>query len=621
MPARRWFRNLVARRSPRPAPRKFFARLWVEPLEDRLAPTVNAWQGASADWTANPATNWSLHHVPVAGEQVQISNGATVTHSVNGAAGGDEVALLTVNGGSGLVLSGGSIMDDGALDDSGGSFQLAGGALVGAAVTSASNVTATGFSSTLTNVSIAGTLDMRAASATVRVSGALKLPGGVIHLGDAPANFQDQLLFLDAAPQTVDGAAGSPGTIVFGGYQQDGLVASAATTKLTLGANLTVTGASGKVEIGAATFDNLGKVIEDPSATGGSPFSTTMTLSGTNWTNHGTLGAQNGGTLSLAGTWSNAGTVSDNLSTVNLGGSFTTAGLGTFTAAAGAINLTGALDNTAPGAVLRVGGAPLAGNWFLAGGTVTGGAVQAASGSALVAVGTSTLVGVTLDGTGAGNSGSPLDMQTAFAVVKVSGNLTLKGAALRVGDLAANLQDQLLFVDAAPQTVDGAAGSPGKIVFGGYAQDGLVGSAATVKLTLGPNLTVTGAAGKIDSGAAPFDNQGKVIADPLAAGPNPFQTTITLSGAGWANHGTVGAQNGGALTLAGSWSNQGGTISTDATAASTVNLGGAFTTAGLGAFTRSGGVVNLTGVLNNAGATLTLDAAKGKWNLSGTVSG
>jgi hypothetical protein len=624
MRARRWFRNLVARRSSRPAPRRFFARLWVEPLEDRLAPATNVWQGASADWTVSPATNWSLGHVPAAGEDVQISNGTTVTHNANGTPGGDAVNSLLISGGSKLVLFGGQVTDSTTLDASGGTFQLAGGTLVGATVTAGTTFTATSSGGTLTNVSIAGTLDMRAATGTVRVSGNLTLPGGTVFLGDAPANFQGQLQFVDAGPQTVDGlSAASPGKIVFGGYQQDGLVANNAQVKLTLGANLTVTGASGKVEMGGATFDNLGKILEDPNATGGSLFSKTMTLNGTGWTNHGTLGAQNGGSLSLAGSWSNSGTVSDDQSTVNLGGSFTTAGLGTFTATKGAINLTGALDNTAPGAVLRVGAAPLAGNWFLAGGTITGGTVQAATGSALGVTGSSTVVGVTLDGTGAGNSPSPLDMATHSATLRVSGDLTLKGATLTLGDDAGNSVDQLLFVDAAAQAVDGSgAAAPGTVVMGGYRNDGLLSSAATTKVTLGANLTVTGAAGTVAMGAAAFDNLGTVLEDPSATGGSPFDKFMALSGTNWANHGAVGARNGGTLNLLGSWSNS-GTISTDAT--STLNVGGSFTTAGLGTFTRSGGVINLTGALNNAGATFRVGAAPlpGSWVLttSGTVSG
>ena len=54
----------------------------------------------------------------------------------------------------------------------------------------------------------------------------------------------------------------------------------------------------------------------------------------------------------------------------------------------------------------------------------------------------------------------------------------------------------------------------------------------------------------------------------------------------------------------------------------TVNLGGQFTSAGLGTFNRTGGAVNVTGTLDNTNATLTLDTTTGSWNLAGgTIKG
>src|SRR5947209_3545059 len=83
-------------------------RLTLELLEDRLAPVTNMWMGGNADWAATPVTNfWSLGHTPLSSEDVQIANGATVTHS----AVSDTVHSLSISGGSTLVLSGGSITD------------------------------------------------------------------------------------------------------------------------------------------------------------------------------------------------------------------------------------------------------------------------------------------------------------------------------------------------------------------------------------------------------------------------------------------------------------------------------------------------------------------------------
>src|SRR5262249_25950858 len=117
------------------------------------------------------------------------------------------------------------------------------------------------------------------------------------------------------------------------------------------------------------------------------------------------------------------------------------------------------------------------------------------------------------------------------------------------------------FVDASPQTIDGDPASPGTILLGGYSPDGLVASTSSVKLTIGPNLTITGAAGRIDTGTVPFDNQGAIIADPTATGPNPFQTLVILNGTNWTNHGTIQAQNGGLVKAQGTVANfSGGTL-------------------------------------------------------------
>src|SRR5439155_16220623 len=205
--------------------------------EDRLAPVTNMWMGGNADWAATPVTNfWSLGHTPLSSEDVQIANGATVTHS----AVSDTVHSLSISGGSTLVLSGGSITDSTTLEDSAGSFKLQSGNLIGATVTRTPTIfsTITGISGQLTNVTIAGALDMQTNNSVVEVSGNLSLPGGIVRLGDNGANFTfGQLFFIDGTPQTVDGVAGAgnAGTIVFG-TRSNSLIRSN-TAVLTLGPN------------------------------------------------------------------------------------------------------------------------------------------------------------------------------------------------------------------------------------------------------------------------------------------------------------------------------------------------------------------------------------------------
>ena len=84
-----------------------------------------------------------------------------------------------------------------------------------------------------------------------------------------------------------------------------------AASALTLGANLTVTGAAGIIDSGTGAFDNLGTIIADPKATAATLTSGTFILNGTAWMNHGTIQAQNGGTILAEGTIGNfaAGTL------------------------------------------------------------------------------------------------------------------------------------------------------------------------------------------------------------------------------------------------------------------------------------------------------------------------
>src|SRR5262249_7702160 len=109
-----------------------------------------------------------------------------------------------------------------------------------------------------------------------------------------------------------------------------------------------------------------------------------------------------GGTFVLSGSnWSNTESINLISGNLNLGGSFTTAGLGTITrvsGTAGVVNLTGTLNNS--GATLTLDTANNGtGSWNLAGGTIFGGTVATANNAILTATANSTL-GTTTAGTG-----------------------------------------------------------------------------------------------------------------------------------------------------------------------------------------------------------------------------
>src|SRR5438552_671295 len=167
-------------------------------------------------------------------------------------------------------------------------------------------------------------------------------------------------------------------------------------------------------------------------------------------------------------------------------------------------------------------------------------------------------------------------------------------------------------------------------------------------LTDGQEITVHGGSNQYYSGYigyneafggpsdTPIVNNGLISADVDG-------TNLYVHGATVVNHGTIEAKNGGivsvdnlstnsgtlrssgtgSLAIGGAWTNTGSIAETN----STINLGGTFTNAGIGAFVPSGGNVHLRGTVNNTGATLTLDpgsdaGAVTSWDLlGGTITG
>ncbi len=105
----------------------------------------------------------------------------------------------------------------------------------------------------------------------------------------------------------------------------------------------------------------------------------TLTLTGASLTNGGTIESA-GGVLDLRpASWSSSGTIAVSNTTLELNGTFTTAGLGTINRAGGVVNLRGTLTNT--GATLTLNAA--IGSWVLLGGTITGGTLAFADGRTL----------------------------------------------------------------------------------------------------------------------------------------------------------------------------------------------------------------------------------------------
>jgi hypothetical protein len=223
-----------------------------------------------------------------------------------------------------------------------------------------------------------------------------------------------------------------------------------------------------------------------------------LSVSGTSWTIDQNLAAANGQTLSLGGSWTNAATFTASNATVNLGGTFTLAGLGTFNRTAGTVNLTGTLDASASGLALDA----TTGSWNLKGGTLKGGTYSASSGAALVF----TKSGGTLDGVTADSDLVIAGPGGIGASATVADGLTLGGVTIYLGD-AFLAQGTLDF--SGNQTLGGTG-----TVLMGKAGGNILMADSGYTLTLGPNITVRGSNGNIEGyPAAGVINKGTIIAD------------------------------------------------------------------------------------------------------------
>ena len=640
-----------------------------------VANSLVTWVGGAA---AGPywdvAANWSTDAVPTAANNVVIESGAATTITIR-SADTESINSLTTAAGYNLAMSGGSLaigspsttsvlggnvnLSGGTLTVSGdiqfnNTFTLAGGTLVGATVlpgTGGQGITCTSSGGTLDGVTVNASLDLTASSAFADLTNGLTLDGTATLGSNAAMYFSGTQTFSGSGEVVFAGSANATSYLYAMGNNS---VAGAAT--LTIGANITIEGSQNGQVLGYYSPDKLinqGTILSETAAR-------TITVNATSGvTNQGTIQAISGGSLTIANmvnaasvsisgggtlslevmyantgvvsavnstltlnySWNNAtGTITASNSTVNLGGNFTTAGLGTFNRTGGTVNLSGTLTNT--GTTLNLDATT--GSLNLSGGTISGGTITA--NTAQLTVSSGTLNGVTLGTNVAVGNGVSLS---------VTNGLTLNNANVTLESTNSNTSVNFQ----GTQTLAGT----GQIVFGGsssanrvYAQGG--GSMATAAtLTIAPNVSVQGPEGGTVSGYYSQDgivNQGTI--DAGASGQ-----TITVASAGsFTNRGTLEATGASTLTLSGTWTNASTITATSATlnlgsssnawsnagtitaTNSTVNLGGNFTTAGLGTFNRTGGTVNLSGTLTNTGTTLNLDATTGSLNLSGgTISG
>jgi hypothetical protein len=337
-------------------------------------------------------------------------------------------------------------------------------------------------------------------------------------------------------------------------------------------------------------------------------------------TNRGTLEAMGGGALLLEGAWTNEGTLQAQDSSLELGGSYRTADLGSVQRTRGTTRLTGTIDNegrtfslpwTGSGGqvelagTLRNAGGSLVLNGatgsarIRGGGTIVGGTVSTSEGARLV-VEQGVLDGVTVNG----------ELDLISGSVRVKNGLVLDGTAFIGGD---NYRAGYMDFEGTQSLL-----GTGTVIFGSDYYCSRIGAGSSeITLTIGAGITIRGGNGSVGytSCAGGYSdvavvNLGRISADIP-------ERKIHVGGIPLANRGTLEAMGGGALLLEGAWTNEGTLRAQD----SSLELGGSYRTADLGSVQRTGGTTRLTGTIDNEGRTFNLPwtGSGGQVELTGTL--
>jgi hypothetical protein len=362
---------------------------------------------------------------------------------------------------------------------------------------------------------------------------------------------------------------------------------------------------------GAETWTNIGTISEvDATVELGSAF-----------INAGTISAA-GGELDLGDSrygntsvWSNTGTIDTDKTRLVLEGDMTTAGIGTIDHRGGTYLLNGTIDNT--GAVLDLSSGTFEG--LTIEGTISGGTLMTGANGSL-AVDGATLSNVTIDTDAASVTPRPGDV-TLTGLVRIDsgtglGAITLgTGSSVQLPGVSEIVDDPSL--TASPTGVNMLDASAVDLVGGdiGVYQPYSPNQNITPALTIESGATVSGF-GQID-GAASYSPHATIVNYGTIAATVAGEA-LTIGGvADFANHGTLTASDDGILSVGSPYSTNGAvTLAADGTVSATgasIDLDQTFVNDGTitvddGALVL-GVDVNATGTWNNAGTITTNDTA------------
>jgi len=281
----RIFRSLPA---PKPRPRRPYRRaplLWLERLEDRLAPAMVSWNAdTSGDWSTG--ANWSSDNVPGPNDDVIINRLVPITVTID--AGDQSVHSLQSNANATIDLSAPSLTVA-ATSQIDGSFTVSGASVSGPLTSTGSLTWGGGSLSGLTNK---GTLTIAASGYTggldnfgtiVETGAPLKIGAGATVTNEAGGLFDIQGSGAEVLGD-INGDTPSPSTFI-----NDGLLRRSVSSNTASLAPRLSNGGNGDL-----TFENDGGTIDVETGT--------LVLSPDSLTNTGSFTVASGAILDIMGT-------------------------------------------------------------------------------------------------------------------------------------------------------------------------------------------------------------------------------------------------------------------------------------------------------------------------------
>jgi hypothetical protein len=462
----------------------------IEVLECRTLLTTIHWINSSGGSWHVP-TNWDLHRVPGAGDDVAIDapGNYTVTHST----GQSQIKSLTSLQAFTLAGSGLVVQDQIRVDNT---FILTGvSSIFGGTVAPTTTMRVEGASSFLSGMTLNGVVE---ASAIILTLHGPFRNNGVI-------NVNGTFLYFD----------GNYSTPALGDIHNNGGRISLRGTLENQGSTLTLNSRTGSWILDQATIRGGVVATADGTTLSTSFFSNQLV----DVSIQGNLSIPSDSGLFLSGSWQNHGVITLNGGSVTFGGTYRVTDLGEIHRNAGGIILGGTVLNT--GTILALDDST--GSYTLAG-TLIGGTVTT-TGSAILFVGVQdfpgTLNAVTING----------DVSTSSGM-EIRNGLTLSGTmSLNTGS-----RPGVSFVGA--QTLNGT----GTILFSNTSDPSKFKGDSRFPLIVGPGITFRGGHGQLEN----VVNQGTIQID-------QSNSNIVIVGDNWRNEGRI-RMSAGTLTLGGNFS-------------------------------------------------------------------